>query len=233
MQWMGLPLAVLAFPFCALNAQSLPPPAQVDLRASVQDVQSDYSETLVPVGWSQDGKFAYVQISAVFPPSPDPTFDYVILDTVEDRVVWSQRDESSGWPAVDRETEDPFAVSWKRQGSLFQEQWQKAGIIEGQGIQFLPFPLRAGGDRISCEVIQDDPSRAKIVVSSEKKGRKTVTSLSRPGPGEGISPAGCFVSPWEPRILVVLGLYQPVMDAASLLGYRFTGCLLTRGFSPR
>ena len=228
-------LIFVAVPLLALNAQSdAGPPIRADLSSYLRDVQTDFSQTFVPMGWSKDGKFASIQISAVLPPSPDPTITYVIFDTVEDAVVWSRSDDSSSWLPQDREAEDKLPLSWSQNSVDFKDAMKKAGISLGQGVQFLPFPLKAGGDVFSCQVVKNgQKSETKIVVASEKKGRKTVTSLPLSDEtDETAYAAGYFVSPWEPRILVVVAVQQPVMDAASLMSFHFSGCLLTKGFSP-
>lgn len=111
-------LAMLAFFFIvAVGALSddidIPIPEPVELGSESSLVIPDFR----PVGWSQDGKLAWVEVLHVEGRGGDDV-TYVIFDAVEDSVVWSNRDKSSWEQAED---ESVLEISWELMGGEFTQ----------------------------------------------------------------------------------------------------------------
>jgi hypothetical protein len=74
----------------------------------------------------------------------------------------------------------------------------------------------------------DEIKSYQVVATSRKRGRKILSS------GSDVMAlrmwiSGCFLSPFEDRILVVISLEQFVFEGSEVF-YRFAGCNLKTGF---
>lgn len=96
-----------------------------------------------PVGWSPDGKFAYLQDRAA-EASGDMITIYTVFDTITDTVLFQSEEHDVHW-AGER-------YHYEEAASEFQRALEEHKILAGAGITFHPFPLLTGGDRYSCEI---------------------------------------------------------------------------------
>lgn len=78
-------------------------------------------DKLYPIGWSKDGKFAYI-VEPAEEESGFYLFEIVILDIVNNKVEWSWKPEES--------EEGDLASTWKDNYSLFEKQLNDAEIVQ-------------------------------------------------------------------------------------------------------
>ncbi len=166
---------------------------------------------IYPIGWSRDGKFAYVlwrdYIGTI---GRCGDFKFIIRDLVTDAVVWSYDYFEEGSVS--------FADMWEYNYSRFAGKLRQYAIAE-QTFRPEPLPYAEGGDSLSIEiqavrkaVSGGDYIRSfEVVAISRKRGAKSLYSEPMTIL-ESIEPAYCFRSPFEKRIAVVLIQKIPALD---------------------
>ncbi len=207
---------------------------------------------LFPVGWSPDGKFAYVTESASSF-RPDMVCRLVIQDMVTDRIVWdsgarSMMDlEESGkkLPALNGDILSAgyfFSYYYDE----FAAQLSKYGIVGAPKADLFQFPCAVNGYTLDAQVAvrakSTDPDFGDARVYStydydlfmvhSALGRKKIFSekltqayLFSAGP------VGFFVSPFEKRAAVVVARYRWGLEMEYSADYTVVGSLYESGFT--
>ena len=185
---------------------------------------------ITPLGWSRDGAFAYIETEYV-EGRGGVLFAYVVLDAVNDRVLWRYEDD---WPdSGDVE----LRVSMMKIGELLKAQLGRYGIIREEGVALQKFPLREAGMRFAPEIVlekkvENDPFlgdiRSVSVYIYRDRVKKRIYYRKDPGV-LSYWIAGYFKSPFEPRILVAIGEERWGFEGTEG-HFVFSGCSLQRGF---
>jgi len=86
-------------------------------------------DKIYPIGWSKDGKFAYI-IEPADEGSGMYLFEIIILDIVNNKITWS-------WKPAESESGD-YASTWKQNYDLFTENLNKAEIKQIKNFELKP-----------------------------------------------------------------------------------------------
>ncbi len=185
---------------------------------------------ITPLGWSREGAFAYIETEYV-EGRGGVLFTYVVLDAVNDRVLWRYEDD---WPdSGDVELQ----VSMMKIEALLEAQLRHYGIIREAGIGLLGFPLREEGVQYTPKIAlekkaENDPFlgdiRSVSVYMHRDGSKKRIYHRNDPG-ALSYWIAGYFKSPFEPRILVAIGEERWGFEGTEG-HFVFSGCSLQHGF---
>jgi hypothetical protein len=201
-------------------------PAAADLLAFVKRAASeaDYQEQLIPIGWSADGKLAFVSISPEMA-GAGPVHSYQIVTAANGREVWSLVDDAS----------PDLATSWNRSHSAFAAALDEHAI-KPAAAKLLPLPLLLPDGGYACSLATQGKGRnrtTRVRLNTPSKLAKEIGSF--PDRGKSFV-AGCFKSPIGPHFAVVVGTNEPVMDAATALSFKIFAATLDKavgGDTPR
>jgi hypothetical protein len=221
-------VAVLAFSF-ATQAQTYSVPRRLPLERAVKREFKEWMITAArypglipqqfyPIGWSQDGKFAYY-----YEPVDEACGCYfanlVIQDMRTDKVLWEF--DYNGGDHADPKTgnmppEDTIAKLWKKNARAFAAKLREHGIIAGRSV-LLGRAFRSGGGSFTAKGIvkmgknpdygDERVERFTFQLVSAKSGTKTLGSIdhSKEGYAYTLDAAilGVIKSPFEDRIAVI------------------------------
>lgn len=148
-----------------------------------------YTDTLYPVGWSRDGKFAYIQRS-MDPEEGTIFWNFVVFDVVNDSfpMDWYCGDPESQVRTMNE------ALSGCHGSDTIKKMQNRWGIIPTKEFRFRTFPQKPG---------KKNPAVEHVIVRD---------SLNLPPyKGEFISSASIFMVPWkkEKRMLWQSNFTQP------------------------
>ena len=196
--------------------------------------------TISPIGWSEDGHFAYVAERPVQSCEQCYFFALYIQNLVTDEIVW---EFTHGGENPEYQN---FQAVWEQHASLFEEQLARYHIVRNcEAIVVETFPLITQDDELTVSVeksfVPDDVDvpygsgrlqEAEIVMTSRAKGQK---SLHQEVFGEykpvDLSVRGYLSSPFEDRIAVLLAEERLGAEIQPhIVHYRFVGASLTAGF---
>jgi hypothetical protein len=178
-----------------------------------------------PVGWSGDGAFAFVTCRHVAGRGGTRTH-YTVLDAVTDGVLFEEEvdlvEAGHRCPGSDRgpAVGDTRSSAWNAAHEPAQRRF--AGALRDHGIQRRPgrpklhrFPLTRRGATYRAEVstvreeredrkFWDDLESYTVSVAASGRGRKEIAAADQV---EGFSMwvIGALLSPFEPRMIVVVG----------------------------
>lgn len=193
-----------------------------------------------PIGWSEDGRFAYIR-SRTMDGRGGTVFDYVILDAVTDEIAWYRSDDSFDWEAFQNDPDYDYdrepEIAWERNGDAFLGALEDFNIQVGAGVDLRRFKFQHRGvayDATVTTTAADPPEMFDELESYEVRViRSDGTSKRITGSDEVLGYrmwiAGYFKSPFEDRILVVIGREQYVFEGTEAF-FHFSGCHLNVGF---
>lgn len=192
-----------------------------------------------PAGWSRDGHFAY-SLSRTLEGIGGTRYEYRVINAVTDEEVFFERyDETFDGP-------DPESGEGVRDLNpverLYADALERYGIISGRGTEFQRFPLDTDYGVYDVEIRTEpamvettpmdyiDSWEVRVVRQTAAGGR---TSKRITGGDEiraaDLTPLGAFVSPYEARMLVVVGREAYVFEGTE--GFLVTsGAHLTYGY---
>ena len=196
-------------------------PVEVKLRVNRRDYNRNSIggnfevENFYPIGWSKDGKFAYYT-----EPVDEACGCYfgklVILDLKNDAVVW-QFDYTSEDDSEVSKKPKTLAALWAANRKLFSSKLNENKIEPQRSARVLPFPISYKSDRMTPKLsverktmseadrIYGDVARAKVELTSQKNGRKTVLDEKYPEAMPiYVGMLGYLRSPLEPRVAIIL-----------------------------
>lgn len=187
---------------------------------------------LFPLGWSRDGKLAYV-----YEP-PDEAcgcyfFRLIVQDMVSDKVLWEYRYDSGelGKPGE----MSNVAEVWRANGKDFEARLRSFGIVRSDAVLR---PFSSGLEAVfHTTLMKESPfgfpylSAYEIEMRSPR-GTKTIFRSGRmePGPLEVSSP-GYLASPFEDRVAVVVQeTWRGWEGPPGTARFRLVGCHLKTGW---
>jgi hypothetical protein len=230
-------LTVLILAIISLSAYSGTLPEKVDLMKYSKKTSGMYGfPTFRAAGWSADGKFAYIT-HRESEGRGGTVYRYVILDAVRDKVVWELEHDT-----FNSETGKITNYDFNREPGLshlreFQKQLKHFNIQSGKGTNFQSFPLKHNGNTYTATAFSvpeengqfwDKIKSFRVLIEAQNKGRKQITS-DNDVKAHSYWIAGYFKSPFEPRILVVIGEEKFVFEGTEAF-FRFSGSHLQAGF---
>jgi hypothetical protein len=255
----ALPALILCVTLCSTL------PAQTTARYSFVDLSSVYAELprvselkiassdgLFPVGWSVDGKFAYVtQVSSPF--RPDVVCRLVIQDMVTDKVVWdtgsrSMMDLVESGKTLPKLNGEPLST-----GYFFTYYYDELSaalarfkIVSVSKADLFQFPCAMNGYTLDASVIVLSKSTAEgfegtpvygsfaydLFMKHSVLGKKKIFSEKLSDTYLlSVDPVGFFVSPYEKRAAVVVAYYKWGLELEHSATYRVVGSLYESGFA--
>ncbi len=165
-----------------------------------------------PVGWSRDGKFAYV-----FEPPDEACGCYfaevIIQDLKSDKIVWRERYNNANAPHPEEEDLDTL---WAKKGEAYSAKFREYGIEPVEKFTLLYPSIEFEGDRLTPKIdirIKTDggfmvDGTVTVRMISKKLGSKVIhRDVYRRRDTNGFRDAeisGLLVSPFEPRAAVVI-----------------------------
>lgn len=213
-----------------------------------------------PVGWSDDGKFAYVMMESFSERGGwRPPVELCIMDMVSDEIVYRKRvdaeedlDMEAAQSNADRAgtvraSEDPLVgvyANWRMFASEFEEKMTEFRIGKIESADFLTFPLLLGGRTYEARPYgtqADDGETYKryfseygLRIERGTQGRKTIFegqgAWDQNSPVIGITVFGAFKSPYENRIAVLYGVWDTGWEGTPWLDLHLSGSHLGVGF---
>ena len=175
-----------------------------------------------PVGWSRDGRFAYIAKGYQNDGRGAEEYRYILLNTVTDEVEFESVGVPMDYPVLDDQGMNSELFSWTHLRGDFTKVLSARGVVPVREFS-LPaarapgtFPLSHKGDLHSTTVSLSPPPSADpvpfsvrrtltVTAQSRAAGRKTVTVV-KDLRMKTAAVVGFFLSPFEDRIAVVVSL---------------------------
>lgn len=181
---------------------------------------------ILPVGWSRDGRFAYIAKGYQNDGRGAEEYRYVLLNTVTDEVEFDGAGVPMDYPITDELGLNSALFAWTRLRGEYTKVLAARGVVPLRELTVPAarapgfFPLSHRGDIFTAVVALSPPAGADPVPFSVKRtltltaqsrnlGRKTVAAVQNLRL-KSASVAGFFLSPFEDRIAVVVSttLYE-------------------------
>ncbi len=173
------------------------------------DSQDYLYDTFYPIGWSEDGHFAYVS-----EPADQATgyyfFTFVILDTKTNEIVWTWKiDEKDG-----REDSSVSAI-WKEKYELFKKQLNDYQIKQQTKMTIEQFPVKSASGEYEQETKltkTKDPfgygfdviDNATVNLKSKDKTKGVINQNLKEEAYLSLSVLGYVKSPYQERVVVFI-----------------------------
>jgi hypothetical protein len=185
-----------------------------------------------PIGWSKDGKFAYI-IEPADEASGNYWFEIVILDIVNNKVSWS-------WKPAESEQGNLQSV-WKDNYPLFKKNLAEAEIIQLSKFELKPTKIAYKGN--DYEIVLETKNVAdldygidmvkeiQMNIVSEQLGKKSIINKKETEMVIGAIVPGFLMCPFDDRIVVIckkdrIGYEGP----PNVVYFELIGSDLVRGF---
>ena len=238
---------------------SMPAPVQLLGAGSVGGAYGAERAPEVRVfGWSADGKLAYVTV-AVAEFKGSMIFRYIVFDAVTDTVVWELEDDSEEWRGADagsgggpdpggaEDGREPTEISWARNEETVTRKLAEFGIVQQPVREVRRFPSTLDGERYAAvvrTVSEPDPYNGTpygetpypdtlasytLTLRSDRRGDKGVTHQEEVY-GVSVWVEGYLLSPFEPRMAILVGRRSMQFEMTPEVRYRFFGSNLEVGF---
>lgn len=191
-------------------------------------------DKLFPIGWSKDGKFAYIT-----EPADEASgmywFEIIILDIVNDKVYWSWKPDES--------EEGDLQTIWKENYDLFAKHLNKAEIAQTKNFELKqPKSSYKGNDYetvletktetdadFGFEVVRE----VQIKFISPELGEKTFYNQKTDPLSYVVSAytPGYLLSPYDDRVVVICTKERPGYEGPpNVVYFELIGSDLIRGF---
>jgi len=213
----------------AVSSSAIEPPA------SARPLEN--GAELYPIGWSPDGKFAYVIVDRpVF--RDGYGFLWVIADAVTDEVLWTRYDHSDqfDWHG---ETA-PLSIAWKRSVPALTAALAEFSVEAIDMVPVEPLPLRDGTDEYTAEISEQrvNPETSPygngvigytFTLRSKERGSKVL--VRRAGLFTTDIRVECYIrSPFENRVVFLVAESGNAYGGARFTDYTIVGAHLDVGF---
>ncbi len=170
-------------------------------------------DKLFPIGWSKDGKLAYI-----LEPADEAIGAYivrfVIKDLINNKIIWDKEKmiELNGGEDIN----DLRASTWKSYYTLIKRKLNQYGIIQQKHFTLKsPYFKYKGEDYIiemhkqikhDTDMNLDIITGLQIVIKSPNKGSKVAYEEKMPKVDYILNAVlkGCFISPYEDRIAILI-----------------------------
>lgn len=225
--------------FCAVRAQDVQRAAGYKRPVQSRAISRNLTEAFYPIGWSREGKFAYI-----VEPADDVCDCYfanlVIKDLKTDTVLWHFDYQSRAFDEKDN-TPKSWPAFWRFNQRLFSKKLSEYRIAQTTGFAFKSFPIIYNGDELTATVSVErdqkgwDPrfvSAIALQMSSKRKGRKIVYQKSDLTDSEvlDVRLLGYLKSPFEHRVALVLLEHQRGFEMSQVIKVNLIGSDLFSGF---
>ena len=196
-------------------------------------------DTIYPLGYSNDGKFAYI-IEHDNDPADFVSMETVIQDLVTDKIIWSNsfRDEHDTNPA-------DFKTFWKKRQYLIEKQLSAFKIkplkdtILTTGVHLFSFDQFTLSSKVATHYEKDWSSNfldvSSIYIHSKKQGQKTINEKNYNKDSHVLArkPMGFFASEENyKRVAILVGTVSRGWEGPPHnLSYEIIGANLSMGFN--
>ena len=210
------------------------------------------ADGLFPIGWSAEGKFAYVR-AAASSFRPDMVCRLVIQDLVTDKIVWdsgqrSMADLAESGKSLPKLNGEPLSAEYffSYYYNELSPQLAKYGIASFPKADLFQFPCAVNGYTLDAPVVvrskttDEDFGEADVYKSfnfdlfmeHSALGKKKIFSENLANAYLfSVDSVGFFVSPFEKRAAVVLAYLRWGIEMEYSTDYRVVGSLYESGFS--
>lgn len=195
------------------------------------------SPDLWVLGWSKNGKFAYV-LSDDTGESGDRRYHFVLMDLRTDKRIASADATVPG-------DNPPTVIETLEKKKAFLAALNANAIVPDPDADLSWAPVKVGSSTVDVSLERTPASEPDAfgrthvarwaVILKGDKGKKKVFETSRDGTGPDAGPLqvgfmGYFRSPHEARIAIVLGEEHPSIEGVTIVDLRVIGAALTTGF---
>lgn len=236
-------LFILAGAFVSISANPRTPDSEW-LLPQIQSMISTNQDFRSP-GWSQTGHVGVLHRMDGGGGRGGYAIQFLIIDTVHDvtlfdRSVWV--DELN--PASEQTADVARAFASSPVATEFLKKWEEKGLILTENnIELHDFPLSARGSTYTAKIdfiskkqlVSEDAMPGEsiadfvVIVERDHNARKRITEEKKVR-FTSVDVLGYFLSPYEPRILVVYRMGRPGFEGETDYKYRYSGCHLGSGF---
>lgn len=240
--------ALLFFNFSAgqrfVQAQTFSQPKRLMFAGDEKESEETQNAVLLrehfyPIGWSKDGKFAYL-VEPVDEACGCYFANLVVQDMRTDKIIWSNDYEGR------ENANESLKSHWRKNQKLFSRKLAQYKIVAGKNFKLLESPLTVGGDSVKIDLsstvgLAEDAysSKGSVVLKliSKQKGSKIAYRKSYNGEGSDgimeINQGGVLRSPFESRTAIVLIETKRGWEGPPhITQIRIVGADLTGGFKP-
>ncbi len=194
-------------------------------------------DKIYPIGWSKDGKFAYITEPAD-EGSGFYLFELVVFDAVNNKIAWSWKPEDS--------EEGNLSTTWKKNYSLFKEKLNEYQIEQDDNIELKKGKTTFKGNEYQLVLdtkTETDPDfgfdlikEIKITINSPELGTKEIynSKTDEYSMYIGAFVPGYILSPYNGRIVVLCQLEQAGYEGPpNIVFFQLIGSDLLLGFKPQ
>lgn len=197
------------------------------------------TENFYPIGWSRDGKFAYL----VEPPDEACGCyfaEIVIVNLKTDKVLWQERWDSSD---LAKPEEDNLDALWKRKGKAYSAKLNQHRIEPIREVQLMHPAINFQGDtltpkldiKIETDGVYEVDGTVILTLTSTKRGSKVIRrDVYKKTDVNGFRNAeitGSIKSPFESRVAVIIVEEMRGWEGPpNTTSIKVTGSTLTTGF---
>jgi hypothetical protein len=197
------------------------------------------TENFYPIGWSRDGKFAYL----VEPPDEACGCyfaEIVIVNLKTDKVLWQERWDSSD---LAKPEEDNLDALWKRKGKAYSARLNQHRIQPIGNAQLLHPNIAFDGDtltpkldiKIETDGVYEVDGTVTLTLASAKHGSKVIRrDVYKKTDTNGFRNAeitGSLKSPFESRVAVIVVEEMRGWEGPpNTTSIKVSGATLTTGF---
>ena len=194
-------------------------------------------DKIYPIGWSKDGKFAYITEPAD-EGSGFYLFELVVFDAVNNKIAWSWKPEDS--------EEGNLSTTWKKNYSLFKEKLNEYQIEQDDNIELKKGKTTFKGNEYQLVLdtkTETDPDfgfdlikEIKITIISPELGTKEIynSKTDEYSMYIGAFVPGYILSPYNGRIVVLCQLEQAGYEGPpNIVFFQLIGSDLLLGFKPQ
>ncbi len=194
-------------------------------------------DKIYPIGWSKDGKFAYITEPAD-EGSGFYLFELVVFDAVNNKIAWSWKPEDS--------EEGNLSTTWKKNYSLFKEKLNEYQIEQDDNIELKKGKTTFKGNEYQLVLdtkTETDPDfgfdlikEMKITINSPELGTKEIynSKTDEYSMYIGAFVPGYILSPYSGRIVVLCQLEQAGYEGPpNIVFFQLIGSDLLLGFKPQ
>ena len=191
-------------------------------------------DTFYPIGWSQDGKFAYI-IEQADEGSGYYWFEIIIKDVVNNKVVWS-------WKPSESE-EGNLKSTWEENYKLFAENLNNSEIIQNKNFALKSSKTKYKGNDYSIDIetaTVTDPdfgfekiNEITVKIKSPELGTKQIYNKKKDQYSRtlGAIISGYILSANDDRIIVILKEERVGYEGPpNVISYKLINSDLIRGF---
>lgn len=200
-------------------------------------------EKLYPLGWSADGKFAYL-LEEANEAVQNTTIHFRVQDTESDKILAERTFKASDQPEYTEENDNYSVMGiWRAQELQYDSLLRQYNVQLGQGTEF--YPIRESGSDWPYTFTDQNKMRKNELFGIKEVDQHRLQAVQS-GVGEKMilqqqygkydlvirtGVLGYFKSPFEERIAVLDGMEKRGYEGPpNVLKLQLVGCDLSKGF---